>query len=50
MNDTSDSFQDPVGYSQTANTLTLNFAAQLEQEGLVQEAAFVLLFLEDDIG
>jgi len=38
------------GFSATANTLTMNYAAQLEQEGLVQEAIFVLLFLEDDDG
>lgn len=42
--------QESSGYSQTANALTLSFASQLEQEGLIQEAAFVLLFLEDDIG
>jgi nuclear pore complex protein Nup98-Nup96 len=38
------------GHSLTADVLTTNFASQLEQDGLVQEAAFVLLFLEDDNG
>lgn len=50
MLDDSDSGQSVDGFSATANNLTMNFALQLQQEGLVQEAAFVLLFLEDDIG
>lgn len=50
MDGSSDSSQESSGYSQTANALTLSFASQLEQEGLIQEAAFVLLFLEDNLG
>ena len=42
--------QDSDGYSQMANTLTTNYAAQLQQEGLIQEAAYVLLYLENDKG
>lgn len=38
------------GYSVTADALTTNFAAQLEQDGMIQEAVFVLLYLEVDIG
>lgn len=38
------------GYSLTADILTTSFASQLEQDGLVQEAAFVLLIMEDDDG
>ena len=45
-----DGYYSTDGYSMTADVLTSNFASQLEQEGLVQEAAFVLLFLEDDNG
>ncbi len=48
--DESESSQQTDGVSQTAESLTINFASQLQQEGLVQEAAFVLLFLEDDKG
>ena len=42
--------QDLDGYSQIANTLTTNYAAQLQKEGLIQEAAYVLLYLENDKG
>lgn len=48
--ESSDSDRQTDGISQTAESLTINFASQLQQEGLVQEAAFVLLFLEDDKG
>lgn len=50
MNDESDVTQEIEGYSEVADALTVNFASQLQQEGLIQEAAFVLLFLEDAIG
>ncbi|KAI5121845.1 hypothetical protein M0805_003278 [Coniferiporia weirii] len=50
MDDSTDNSQESLGYSQTANALTINYAAQLQQDGLIQEAAFVLLFLEDDTG
>ncbi|EJD03515.1 uncharacterized protein FOMMEDRAFT_83835 [Fomitiporia mediterranea MF3/22] len=50
MEDDTITTQELEGYSQVANALTTNFAAQLQQEGLVQEAAYVLLFLEDDVG
>lgn len=42
--------QDTDGYSQIANTLTMDYAAQLQQEGAIQEAAYVLLYLENDRG
>lgn len=47
-----DSFEsaEEDGYSATADSLTINFASQLEQEGSLQEAAFVLLFIEEDDG
>lgn len=48
--DASNGTPEVEGYSQVANMLTTNFASQLQQEGLIQEAAYVLLFLEDDIG
>lgn len=38
------------GFSLTADALTASYAAQLEQSGLIQEAVFVLLFLEEDMG
>ena len=41
---------DPNIYSATAESLTIGYASQLEQEGNIQEAAFVLLFLKDEIG
>ena len=41
---------EPNIYSATAESLTIDYASQLEQEGNVQESAFVLLFLKDDIG
>lgn len=50
IDEDSDVSQEIEGLSQTANALTLHFATQLQQEGLIQEAAFVLLFLEDDVG
>ncbi|KAL5494856.1 hypothetical protein ACEPAI_318 [Sanghuangporus weigelae] len=43
------STQEVEGYSQVANILTTNFAGQLEQERLIQESAYVLLFLEDEV-
>ena len=48
MEDDTGSTQVVEGYSQMSNLLTANFAAQLQQDGLIQEAAYVLLFLEDD--
>lgn len=42
--------RDIDGYSQVANILTANYATQLQEQGLIQEAVFVLLFLEDDAG
>ncbi|TDL26378.1 hypothetical protein BD410DRAFT_881649 [Rickenella mellea] len=46
----SESDKEEDGYSATSDALTANFAAQLEQGGHIQEAAFVLLFLEEDLG
>lgn len=37
------------GYSQVANILTTHFAGELEEANFVQEAAYVLLFLEDEV-
>ncbi|THH11598.1 hypothetical protein EW145_g550 [Phellinidium pouzarii] len=50
MDEDTDITEDAGGYSQTANALTINYAMQLQQDGLIQEAAFVLMFLEDNVG
>lgn len=50
MDSNSGTSQELESYSQTANAMTVQFASQLQQEGLIQEAAFVLLFLDDSEG
>ncbi|KAF9567185.1 hypothetical protein CPC08DRAFT_627248 [Agrocybe pediades] len=40
----------PEGHSPTANLLTSSYAFELESYGMIQEAAFVLMHLEDSSG